>query len=77
LFSSIGNDDISRNTGFLYIDKSVNDNMIFMANGNNGLMYEFSKDTFYSYSIKAVITIKGSLKISSGNGTVNKPYIIK
>jgi len=77
LFSTIGNNELSRKTGFMYIDKSVSNNMIFMSNGNNGLMYEFSKDTFYSYSIKIVITIKGDLKIVGGKGIVNYPYVVR
>lgn len=77
LFASIGNNDLNRGTSFLYIDESTSGNSIFMANGGNGLVFQYSKDAFYAYNIKIIITIKGNLKISTGNGTVNKPYVIK
>ena len=35
------------------------------------------KKEFETYAIKAVLTLKGELKITSGNGTVNKPYLLK
>ena len=39
--------------------------------------FELDKADFTSYAIKAVITLKGDLKIKSGNGTVNSPYKLK
>lgn len=77
LFSSVSNTVLGNTTSYLYIDQSVNQNLIFMLNGTNGMMFELNKDEFSSYSIKAVLTLKGSLKVSSGKGTINKPYILK
>lgn len=77
MFSAPGNNDDIRLVNYLYIDSSNGDDLIYMANGNNGLVFEMNKTTLYSYHIKAVITLSGELKIASGNGTVNKPYVLK
>lgn len=77
LFSASGNNAINRNTSFIYIDQSTNDQLLFMVNGVTGKMFELNKDQFTSYSVKAVLTLKSSLKIASGNGTKNDPYSVK
>lgn len=77
MFSAPGNDDNSRLVNYMYIDSSNSNDLVYMVNGNNGLVYEMNKTTFYSYNIKAVITLNKKLKIASGNGTVNKPYVLK
>ena len=77
LFSCVGGNDLSRESKMMYIDKSMYENVIFMQNGRNSKMYEVGVDDFYSYQIKAVITLKGTLKISSGKGISTSPYILK
>ncbi len=77
LFSASGNQSINRTSSFLYLDQSSNEELLYMVNGVNGKMFELNKNEFNLYSIRAVLTLKGTLKITSGNGTVNKPYLVK
>lgn len=69
----------SGNTGYMYtyIDKSTNDTSLFAVNSTTAKVFELDKSDFTSYAVKAVITLKGGLKIKSGNGTVNSPYKLK
>lgn len=77
LFSAVGSDSSNKIVSYLFIDRSSSDSLIYMLVGSNGLAYEMSKENFDNFSIKAVITVNGNLKITSGNGTINSPYILK
>lgn len=77
MFSSTDNTNENIASSYLYIDSSTNNNLIFMINGANGLLFELNKSDFYYYNIKAVMTIKGDQKIASGKGTLNNPYRLK
>lgn len=77
LFAASGNDTMNRASSYLYIDNSLNNDLVFMVNGVNGKVFELNKKEIDSYAIRTVLTLKGDLKISSGNGTVNKPYLLK
>lgn len=77
LFAAPGADEENRNSIFLYNDRSLNSDLIFMANGVNGKAFELSKSDFNNYSIRAVITLSGNLKINGGNGTKQNPYLVK
>ena len=73
LFAASGNTKYM----YTYIDSSTNDTSLFAVNSSNGKVFELDKSDFESYAIKALITLKGDLKIKSGNGTVNNPYKFK
>ena len=73
LFSNVG----TASYIYTYLDKSTNDQMLFMANTATGQVFELGKTDFNSYSIKFVTTIKGDKLIESGKGTVNNPYKLK
>ena len=73
LFAAIGNSRYM----YTYIDKSTSDTSLFTVNSSNGRGFELDKTDFLSYSVKGIITIKGDLRIESGNGTVNDPYKMK
>lgn len=64
-------------SGYLLSDYSSVDNQIFAVNPGNQICFEFLKDTFNQYTLKPVVFITKNAKISSGNGTVSKPYILK
>ena len=73
LFATSG----STESMYTYIDRSTNDQMLFATNTKNARVFEIGKEDFASYVIKAIITVKGDLKIESGKGTVNSPYKLK
>lgn len=58
----------------VYIDASTNSELLFMANGSNGKVFEINKNNYSKYPIKAVLTLDGTLKIKKGKGTINNPY---
>ena len=60
-----------------YIDASTNNTLLIAANSATSQVFEFSKIDFESYGIKTVMTLKGSLRIESGKGTIDKPYKLK
>ena len=73
LFSNVGTAEYL----YTYLDRSTNDQMLFMANTANGKVFELGKTDFNSYSIKFVTTIKGDMLIESGKGTLGNPYKLK
>ena len=73
LFSNVGSEGYM----YTYIDKSTTDQLLFMANSSTGKVFEISKDDFEEYAIKAVITVKGNLRIESGKGTKISPYKLR
>lgn len=77
LFSAVNSNSAMIGTRYLLLDVSVANNTIFMINGGNGIGYEIASDAFYSYALKLVMQLNGDLKISSGKGTENSPYIVK
>lgn len=76
LFSSPGNYGENKSSIYLYIDRSVDDNLVFMSNGQNGLSFELDK-LLFDYNLKIVITLKNTLQIQSGKGTLYQPYKVK
>lgn len=73
LFAATGTADYM----YAYIDKSTNNQMLFMINTYDGRVFEIDKSGYNSYSIKIVTTLDGNLKIESGKGTVNSPYKLR
>ena len=73
LFSNVGSEGYM----YTYIDQSTTDGLVFMTNSSTGKVFEISKDDFEEYAIKAVITVKGSLRIESGKGTITSPYKLR
>ena len=73
LFAGCGNGDY----GYVNIDVSTNEKNIYFTNATNNNTFEFTNNSINKYGIKALITLKKELKISSGNGTINKPYKLK
>lgn len=62
---------------YLYIDSSVNDQLLFTANSSTSQVFEINKTDFVTFAVKGIITLKGDLKIASGKGTYNNPYKLK
>ena len=60
-----------------YIDESSSSKSLFAANATTSQAFELTQDAFQDYAIKAVITVKGDLRIESGKGTAEKPYKVK
>ena len=73
LFASAGHSDYM----YVYIDTSTNNSLVFATNAVNGRVFELHVHDYQTYGVKAVITIKGDLKIESGNGTADSPYKLK
>ena len=64
-------------SSYMYIDSTDNANTVYAINGASGNVFEFNTQASSEYEIRAVLTIKGDLKISSGKGTINSPYLLK
>lgn len=77
LFSASGNNSRNRASMLMYIDATNNNSAFYAVNGANGNAYYLSKEAISEYSVRAVLTLKGDLKISSGKGTINSPYLLK
>lgn len=77
LFTASGNDKVNKASSYMYIDSTNNPKTVYAVNGANGNVFEFNNEAMSEYKIRAVLTLKGSLKISSGKGTVNSPYLLK
>ncbi len=77
LFASSGNSKENMISSYMYIDSTDNSNTVYAINGATGNVFEFNTQALSEYRIRAVLTIKGDLKISSGKGTINSPYLLK
>jgi len=62
---------------YLLIDKAEQSNKIFMTNTFNSSAMELFSDAYYDYLIRCTMYLKSDVKISSGEGTILKPYYIK
>jgi len=65
------------NPMYTYIDASTNDQLLYAANSATAEVFELSKSDVDTYGIKAVMTLKGNLRIESGKGTITNPYKVK
>lgn len=63
------------NANYLLVDY-VGENVMFINPGNS-IPFIMDQSIFQDNGVKAAIYLKGDVKISSGNGTVNNPYFIK
>ena len=77
MFSSDSNRIVKPLDGYLYSDISSIQDKIFYVNPYNQLCFETLNKTFGNYSLRPVVFITKNAKISSGDGTYNKPYIMK
>lgn len=64
------------NSNFLLLDYSSSNDITFVNTGN-GLAFTMDPDVFGENTVKAVLYLKGNLKIASGKGTYSNPYYIK
>jgi len=62
---------------YTYIDQSINEKNLFAANSDTSQVFQLDNEYFDSYGIKAVMTLKGDLRIESGKGTITNPYRVK
>ena len=51
--------------------------MVIMLNVVTGVSYELTSDNFSEFSTKVVTHLNGNLKIRSGKGTMNDPYLLQ
>lgn len=77
LFAASGNDENNKKASYMYIDSTNNSKTVYAVNGSTGNIFEFNADAMSEYTIRAVLTLKGNLKIASGKGTINSPYSLK
>lgn len=63
------------NVNYLLVDY-VGENVLFINPGNS-IPFIMDQSVWEDNGVKAVIYLKGDVKISSGNGTANSPYFIK
>lgn len=75
-------DLFSTDSNFYYSDVNyllvdyVGENVMFI-NPGNAMPFILDQSVWKDNGVKAVIYLKGDVKISSGNGTANSPYFIK
>ena len=62
---------------YYLMDVINKENHFFMVNSRNGIAFDVSLEDFKNNAIKAVIYISKNARISSGQGTVTRPYYIK
>lgn len=60
----------------LFADRTTS-NTVIMLNVISGVSFEIPTNTYGEYAFKVLTVMNGNLKIKSGNGTVNNPYILK
>lgn len=77
LFSSVSEGLYSSQRVQLFADRSEEENMIIMLNVLTGVSFEVSSDNFSEFSIKVITHLNGNLKIRSGEGTINNPYLLQ
>jgi len=63
-------------SNFLLLDYSPTNDITFV-NPGNGLAFTMNQDVFGENTVKAVLYLKGNLKIASGKGILTNPYYIK
>jgi len=51
--------------------------IVSIINGNNGIAFYLSRDSFPENGVKPVIYVKSNLKVASGKGTVTNPYYVR
>ncbi|HIT22435.1 MAG TPA: DUF5011 domain-containing protein [Candidatus Scybalousia intestinigallinarum] len=77
LFSGVTNSNYSSQRVQLFSDRSTGENTVIMLNVVTGVSYELTSDNFSEFSIKVVTHLNGNLKIRSGKGTMNDPYLLQ
>lgn len=74
LFSTDSN-FYNSNVNYLLVDY-VGEDVMFI-NPSNAMPFIMNQSIWENNGVKTVIYLKGDVKISSGNGTINSPYYIK
>lgn len=77
LFSSVSEGIYSSQRVQLFADRSEEENMVIMLNVLTGVSFELSSDNFSEFSVKVITHLNGNLKIRSGEGTINNPYLLQ
>lgn len=78
LFSGLNiNLDNSTKKIQLFADKTDTADTLIMLNVLNGVGYQLPIISYSNYAVKALTVFNGNLKIKSGKGTYNNPYILK
>lgn len=78
LFSGLNvNLDDSTKKIQLFADRTDVEDTLIMLNVLNGVGYQLPIISYSEYSAKALTVFNGNLKIKSGRGTYNNPYILK
>lgn len=77
MFSSDSYRQNERIVSYLYSDYSTSENKVFSVNPVNQICFDTYPNTFGLFTLRPVVFINGNTIISGGNGTVNKPYILK
>ena len=77
MFSSDSHRTNDMVVGYLYSDYSTSSNKIFAVNPVNQICFDTLPDAFGLFTLRPVVFVNSNTKISSGNGTITKPYILK
>ncbi len=77
LFASVSGSPYSGQRIQLFLDRSTGENMVIMMNVVTGMSFELTNDNFPEFSVKVVMHVNGNLKIRSGKGTMNDPYLLQ
>ena len=71
------NSYLNNETYFWTINKDSENNVFYINNeGNINNIYK-KDDNYYSYGVRAVITLKDTIGFISGDGTKNNPFVIE
>ena len=71
------NSYLNNETYFWTLNQDLEGNPLYV-NSEGNINNQFKKeDTFFSYGIRPVITIKGDIPIVSGDGSINSPFVIE
>lgn len=77
LFSGL-NVSLTNNSKRIQLFSDITDNdTVIMLNVVDGMSYELPTIAYNNYSVRVKTVLDGNLKIKSGKGTVNNPYILK
>ena len=71
------NSFLNNGTYFWTLNQDIDGHSLYInSEGNINNLYK-KEDTYFSYGIRPVITLKGDISIVSGDGSINSPFIVE